>query len=103
MDSANERYRAAAHAMQSGVKLKMTREGVGDPDEGYVPRGECSPKHLRVGINSAMSDHGALARLLIDKGVFTEEEYTEAIADGMEREVQFYRTELNLPDNVHLG
>jgi hypothetical protein len=78
-----ERYAAAAHAMQSGVAMKMN----------YDPN-STTPKHLRVGINSAMSDHGALARLLITKGVITEDEYLEAVADGMEREAAMYQDEL---------
>lgn len=79
-----ERYLAAAHAMQSGVAAEM---GI-DPDP-------TSPKHLRVGVNSAMSDQGALARLLIAKGVFSEEEYTKALADGMEAEAQLYEKRLS--------
>jgi hypothetical protein len=83
MTTPQERYRAAAHAMQSGVAMKMN----------FAP-GETTPKHLRVGINSAMSDQGALARLLIAKGVFTEDEYLEAVADGMEAEAASYEHQL---------
>ena len=36
-------------------------------------------KVLRVGVNSAMVDHAALVRLLIAKGIFTLEEYEEAL------------------------
>lgn len=96
-----ERYAAAAHAMQSGVRLRMTREGIPDDGDLDVPRGECSPKHLRVGVNTAMSDHGALVKLLIDKGIITQEEHLAAIADAMEREVESYSTDL--PPNVKLG
>lgn len=42
-----------------------------------------------------MSDHGSLAKLLIDKGVITEDEYLEAIADGTEREKQRYEAILS--------
>jgi uncharacterized lipoprotein YbaY len=78
--SDSERYAAAAHAMQSGVAFKMNH----DPKE-------TEPKHLRVGINAAMSDQGGLVKILIDKGVFTLEEYTKAIADQMEIEAESYR------------
>lgn len=44
-----ERYMNAAHAMQSGVAIWMERGNK-----------ETEPKHLRVGINSAMSDQGAV-------------------------------------------
>lgn len=93
------RYHAAAHAMQSGVRLRMSSEGV--PDDSTFWPGETSPKHLRVGVNSAMSDMGGLSRLLIAKGVITEEEYLKAIADAMEEEVASY--EADLPPNVTLG
>lgn len=74
-----ERHHRAAHAMQSGVALEMNHNPA-----------PTSPKHLRVGINAAMSDQCGLVRLLIAKGVFTEEEYTRSIADEMEREQQRY-------------
>lgn len=74
-----ERYLQAAHAMQTGVALQIAH----DPKVG-------APKDLRVGINSAMSDAGALAKLLIDKGIFTEEEYYLAMAEAMEREAARY-------------
>lgn len=78
--SDEERYQAAAHAMQSGVALELSSGST-----------EATPKHLRVGINSAMSDVGALATLLIEKGVFTREEYVRSVADAMEREADSYR------------
>ena len=85
------RHPHAAHAMQTGVALAMEH---GSP--------ETEPKHLRVEVNSAMSGHGSLIRLLIAKGVITESEYLKAIADGMEAEVASYRQMLDLPDNVSL-
>lgn len=97
----SERYAAAAHAMQSGVRLRMTREGV--PDDSELTPGHASPKHLRVGVNSAMVDGSALASLLIEKGIITHDEYVKAIADGMEREVQSYREQLGLSGNVSLA
>jgi hypothetical protein len=99
----NERYVNAAHAMQSGVRLKMTREGIPDDKDLSPSHGETSPKHLRVGVNSALSTLDAHTRLLIAKGVFTEEEYIEAVTEAMEREVDSYREALGLPPNVHLG
>lgn len=82
-----QRYVAACHAMQSGVAFTM-------------PSKETEPKHLRVGVNAAMCDTAAMARLLVDKGVITLEEYEKAIADEMEREVQRYQD--RLPPNVTL-
>lgn len=87
-------YEEACYAMQAGVGVEMQLGGNGT-----------TPKHLRVGINSAMSDQGALARLLIAKGVITEDEYTEAIAEGMRREVALYEQTLSkqLGRRVTLG
>lgn len=78
-----DRYHAAAHAMQSGVAQEMH----------FNPK-PTEPKHLRVGINAAMVDHAGLARLLMDKGVITEAEYLAAIADAMEREKARYEKHL---------
>lgn len=78
-----KRYLAALHAMQSGVATEMQYHSA--PTE---------PKHLRVGINSAMSDHQALAKLMIDKGIITMAEYEKAIADAMEAEVRRYEIHL---------
>ena len=69
-----QRLIAAQHAMQSGVAAKM-----------QIDPAETDPKHMRVGVNSALSGLGALAKLLIDKGVLTEDEYFAATADAMER------------------
>ena len=85
-----KRYMDACHAMQSGVALKMNR----DPKD-------TNPKHLRVGLNSAMVSNGALVELLISKGLITEGEMFEALADKMEEEVRLYESEL--PGNVKLG
>lgn len=82
-NSHRDRYHKAAHAMQSGVAMEHGRGG----EDG-------SPKHLRVGVNAAMSDMAGLVSLLIAKGVFTEEEYLDAIATSMELEVLRYTQHL---------
>lgn len=73
-------YEKAAHAMQTGVAFLMER---GD--------NATSPKHLRVGVNSAMVEHAALVRLLIGKGVITDEEYTHSLRLEMEAEAAHYQ------------
>lgn len=78
-----ERYTNAVHAMQSGVATLMNFDA-----------NETSPKHLRVGVNSALCDSSALAKLLISKGLITEEEYLKAEADMMEEEVKRYEQSL---------
>lgn len=74
-------YNRDAHGMQSGVKMEM---------ELTPTTSATDPKHLRVGVNSALADHGGLVALLIAKGVFTEEEYFQAIADSMRKERERY-------------
>lgn len=83
VEQARKRYLAAAHGMQTGVATKMH----------YDPA-HTAPKHLRVGVNSAMAEHSGLAQLLMDKGVITEAEYTVAMADAMERERDLYQREI---------
>lgn len=68
------------HAMQSGVAMMMNF----DP-------AETNPKHLRVGVNSALVNCGALAGLLIDKFIITEREYYTALRDKMQEEVESYK------------
>lgn len=74
-----EEYIRRCHAMQAGVAMKMNFDAR-----------DTTPKHLRVGINTAFSDSSALVRLLISKGVITELEHLEALIDGMNREVAMY-------------
>lgn len=69
--------------MQTGVEYKRQ----------YDPS-ETTPKHLRVGVNSAMVDTATIAKLLIEKGIITEEEYFKTLADQMEEEAALYQAEL---------
>jgi hypothetical protein len=92
MSNDNKRYLDAAHAMQTGVAFLMN-----SPEDDSK---ETEPKHLRVGINAAMADQDGLVTLLIEKGVFTQEEYLEAVADSMERERDLYQQRV---DNLYPG
>lgn len=76
-----DRYLAAIHAMQTGVAYKMN----------YDPQGETTPKHLRVGVNSALCNQAGLVKILLDKGILTLAEYEKAMADQMEIEAESYR------------
>ena len=73
-------YEQALHGVQSGVAYEHSK---GSPDG--------SPKHLRVGINSAHVNNAAIARLLIDKGVITLDEIEEANRLAMNEEVAQYQ------------
>ena len=85
---AADRYRAAAHKMQTGVEFLRDKSSQ-------------EPKQLRVGINSAHSDIASLMSLMVDKGIATMDEILEALAEGMEEEAENYAEAVaaELPDN----
>jgi hypothetical protein len=73
-------YLDAAHAMQTGVAMLTHHDSR-----------EVDPKHLRVGVNSAMVNQAAIAKLLIGKGIITLEEYEKAICEEMNAEADRYQ------------
>lgn len=79
-------YQQAAHGVQSAVSFDMSQSGV-DPNAHQASR---MLKHLRVGVDMRAADAGALALLLIEKGVFTREEYEEALRLGANEELARY-------------
>lgn len=91
IESLYREYEALQHAMQTGVAFEIEGRG--------VKPAAADPKYLRVGVNTALADHGALIGLLVSKGVITELEYAKAIRDGMQREVDRYRQRIQ----EHLG
>ena len=87
-------YEDAAHRVQTAIAVLIGQ----DPNSSLV-----EPKHLRVGIDMSKSDMGGLATLLIEKGIFTLEEYLAAItkaaqqeADNDEKEVQAVLSNRNI-------
>ena len=87
-------YIKLAHAIQTGVGWEHQYGS----DDG-------SPKHLRTGLANVMSDLGSIGRLLIAKGIITEQEYFEAILDGLKREVAEYerRLQVRMGGKITLG
>lgn len=85
MEKDVKRYYDACHAMQSGVAMMMN----------YPDSHDHEPKHLRVGVNVALSDLGALVKILVDKGIITIDEYEAAIADHMESEAKSYEEKVS--------
>jgi hypothetical protein len=77
------RYEAAMHRMQSAVAFDITKQ-LNMPGR-YEVLNKLF-KDLRVGLNSTLRNNGVLADMLIKKGVFTEEEYFEAMVAGAEQE-----------------
>jgi hypothetical protein len=90
LEQIQREYHELCHAMQSGVAMWMNYE---------LPPKATDPKHLRVGVNSAMVDSAALASVLIAKGIITEREYYTALRDKMKAEVESYRKLIS----EHLG
>lgn len=72
-----ERHERAAHATMAALGVEMAQTWHASAQDA---------KHLRLGINLSMRDHGSLAELLIRKGVITELEYFTAITEGAEAE-----------------
>lgn len=90
-EPAPSEYAQLAHAMQSGVAMMMQLE----PDH-------VAPKHLRVGVNSSFSSQAGMAKLLMAKGVFTQEEYEVAVTEAMREEVESYKTLLSAAYGVEV-
>jgi hypothetical protein len=74
-------YTESAHRVQTAIAFLMGH------DKDYKAT---TPKHLRVGIDMSKSDTCGLVRLLISKGVFTEEEYIAAITKAAQEEADSY-------------
>lgn len=68
-------YEQALHGVQTSLAM------------GFFDR-SMEPKHARVGIDMSKSDMLALTCLLLDKGIFTREEYLEYIRLAANLEVK---------------
>lgn len=80
------------HAIQSGCEYGG---GGMHGDPRTMPELEWHvQKHLRVGINGALISQGALAKLLIAKGVISDLEYWEALVAEFRDAVAGYEKEL---------
>jgi len=100
-ESDQQRYLDACHGMQTGVKYEMESDALRG-----VEHHSTTPKHLRVGVNSAMVSHAALVKLLVEYGIFTEDDYVKSQADAMEAEVALYEERANRGNNgpvLHFG
>jgi hypothetical protein len=89
-------YPALAHAIQTGTAQTMEIQNQA-VDKGEISASQPghSPKMLRTGINMAMVEQSAVAKLLIDKGIITEEEYRQALIDGLQAEKDRFEAQLS--------
>ena len=75
----NLSYNDAMHGVQTGIAFDISAGSkIGEP------------KHLRVGIDSAHITDLAMTRLLIRKGIITEEEYLEEVRIAANLELDRY-------------
>lgn len=91
MEENQAEYNANMHAVQSAVAFTMNY------DEKFA-----SHKDLRVGINSAMVTDHAVATLLIEKGVFTREEYFAELVLSSRNEVELTTREASRKSGIPL-
>jgi hypothetical protein len=68
--------------------------GVGTVSERLQARYRAALHAMQSGVNSAMCDHAALAKLLIERGVITADDYELAVVEQMEAERDRYAAEL---------
>jgi len=76
-------YEEAAHGVQTAIAFDI---GQG--------RKTTEPKHMRVGIDLSKADMLGLAVLLIDKGIITPDEYTEAMRLSANEELEMREEEV---------
>jgi hypothetical protein len=86
---ANQRYANAGHRVQTAIAFSPDR-----PADPY--------KDLRTGLDLSKADMAGLATLLIEKGLFTLEEYLDAIAHSAEQEADTKETELSVRHGINV-
>lgn len=87
-------YSEALHGVQSAIKYKIEN----NLSESH------SPKHMRVGVDMSKADMAGLVMLLMEKGLFTLEEYLEAVRLHANQELHMHEEEVRekgaLPPNT---
>lgn len=78
------RYRQAMHGVQSAILFEQANYEGPYRDQATIN------KDARVGIDSAHISQGALAELLIEKGMIAADEYEAKLAHFAERELLGY-------------
>ena len=79
-----DKYLAAMHAMQAGVAMMMETDSK-----------QTDPKHMRVGINSALISNTAVVDLLVEKGVITQVEFFQSLLKHAEMERDSYQQQIS--------
>lgn len=81
---------ALRHAIQTGIMHEMERSYLHHLDENL----KRAIKHLRTGLNCAMREHSTVVKLLIEKGIITEQEYFVTHLQELENEVKILEASL---------
>lgn len=87
-------YADLGHAIQTGIAWIIALDNPDVFDINKDPNLRAH-KHLRTGIDTTKSDHGALVKLLIDEGVIDEDKYFEYIIQFLIQEKESYEKELS--------
>lgn len=75
-----EAYARLCHAIQTGLAYMQSSSSP-------AFKSIFEPKHLRVGIDLRALENAAIVGLLVEKGVFTVEEFQSALLTEMAKEV----------------
>lgn len=84
-------YAHLTHAVQSGVSWDQRTWKPTPEDRVHNTEG----KSLRTGLNVVLCSHSALATLLMEKGVISEEEYFDACNMQLAEEMKNYERKLS--------
>lgn len=93
--SPDERYFSALQGIQSAIAWAMTY-----PDREVNKLVE--PKHLRVGVDSNFITHKAIARILFNAGICTEEEYSVQCAIAAEEELLEWEQQASAKTGINI-
>jgi len=99
-----EKILELVHSMQTGVQFEIAHEE-GTVEIDFGPSSSASNrKHLRVGVNNALVEIGALRNTLIKCGVFEEHIFWSTYIEALEEEVKGYEKKLSefMGSVVHL-
>lgn len=88
-----ELLRSLPHRVQSAIAFLMS-----NAENSRQRYPECEPKHLRVGVNSAMIEASAMGRLLMSKGIITSKEYYDSLILLWQEELRSYQDRLHQID-----
>lgn len=91
-------YEQALHGIQSAILQRISHDTNMSGEWSKLPDRNTSfagPKHLRVGVDTSKAEQGALAALLVRKGVITKEEYFEEMRLALNQELANYESMLS--------